>query len=212
MRINANPQQKGEKGGRYNVEGTFLWLATFFNKYYRPFLEKRCKVKVRTNWSTSSLSIYLKKGRMVIFYALRCDEKEICIYRNDRALPLYHYLDPPVIYSHDDALRAFFFLMGKVMREAVCISISSILNYYKIFATVIAPDEPVQVLADINEETTLTIAPLIKNDKIQFTFYRVEGKFADKTTPVGSIEVPVSKFRPQQIAGAVKQLMGLLML
>jgi hypothetical protein len=102
--------------------------------------------------------------------------------------------------------------MGKVMREAICISISSILNYHKIFATVIAPDEPVQVLTEINEETTLTIVPLIKNDKIQFTFYRVKGKFADKTIPVGSIEVPASKFRPQQIAEAAKRAMGLLML
>jgi hypothetical protein len=191
---------------------TFLWLSTFFSKYYQPFLEKRCRVKVRANWNKNSLSVYLKKGRMVIFYALRCDRKGICIYRNDRALPLYHYLDPPVIYSHDDALRAFFFLMGKVMREAICISISSILNYHKIFATVIAPDEPVQVLTEINEETTLTIVPLIKNDKIQFTFYRARGEFADKTIPVGSIEVPASKFRPQQIAEAAKRAMGLLML
>jgi hypothetical protein len=193
------------------MEGTFLWLATFFSKYYQPFLEKRCRVKVRANWSKNSLSVYLKKGRMAILYALRCDEKGIRIYRNDRALPLYHYLDPPVIYSHDDALRAFFFLMGKVMREAICISISSILNHHKIFATVIAPDEPVQVLTEINEETTLTIVPLIKND-IQFTFYRVRGKFADKTVPVGGIEVPISKFRPQQIAEAAKRAMGLLML
>jgi len=194
------------------MEGTFLWLATFFSKYYQPFLEKRCRVKVRANWSKNSLSIYLKKGRMVIFYALRGDDKGISICRNDRALPLYHYLDPPVIYSHDDALRAFFFLMGKVMREAICISISSILNYHKIFATVIAPDEPIQVLTEINEETTLTIIPLIKNDKIQFTFCRVKGEFANKIVPVGSIEVPLSKFRPQQIAGEAKRAMGLLML
>jgi hypothetical protein len=191
---------------------TFLWLATFFSKYYQPFVEKRCRIKVRANWSKNSLSIYLKKGRMVIFYALRGDDKGISICRNDRALPLYHYLDPPLIYSHDDALRAFFFLMGKVMREAICISISSILNYHKIFATVIAPDEPIQVLTEINEETTLTIVPLIKNDKIQFNFHWVRGKFADKTIPVGSIEVPVSKFRPQQIAEAAKRAMGLLML
>lgn len=149
---------------------------------------------------------------MTIFYALRCDEKGICICRNDRALPLYHHLDPPVIYSHDDALRAFFVLMGKVMREAICMSISSILNHHKIFATVIAPDEPVQVLTEINEETTLTIVPLIKNNKIQFTFYRVKGEFADRTVPVGSIEVPVSKFRPQQIAETAKRIMGLIML
>ncbi len=194
------------------MEGTFLWLATFFSKYYKPFLEKRCRLKARSNWSKNSLSIYLKKGRMVIFYALRSDDKGISIYRNDRALPLYHYLDPPVIYSHDDALRAFFFLMGKILREAICISISSILNYHKIFATVTAHDEPIQVSAEINEETTLTIVPLIKDDKIQFTFYRVKGKFADKTIPAGSIEVPVSKFRPQQIAGAAKRLMGLLVL
>ena len=194
------------------MEGTFLWLATFFSKYYQPFLERRCRVKVRANWSKNSLSIYLKKGRMVIFYALRGDDKGISICRNDRALPLYHYLDPPVIYSHDDALRAFFFLMGKVMREAICISISSILNYHKIFATVIAPDEPIQVLTEINEETTLVITPLIKNDKIQFTFCRVKGEFANKTVPIGSIEVPLSKFRPQQIAEEAKRAMGLLML
>jgi hypothetical protein len=194
------------------MEGTFLWLAAFFNKYYRNFFEKRCGVKAKAGIDKNRFFLSLKKGRMVIFYSLRSDKTGIAVYRNERPLPLYNTPDPPVLYSKDDALRAFFFLMGKVMREAVCISISSILNYHKIFATVIAPGEPVQVLTEINEETTLTIAPLIKNDKIQFTFYRVEGKFADKTTPVGSIEVPVSKFRPQQIAGAVKQLMGLLML
>jgi hypothetical protein len=194
------------------MENTFLWLATLFSKYYQPFLEKRCRVKVRASWSKNSLSIYLKKGKMVIFYALRGDDKGFSIHRNDRALPLYHYLDPPVIYSHDDALRAFFFLMGKVMREAICISISSILNYHKIFATVIAPDEPIQVLTEINEETTLTIVPLIKNNKIQFTFYRVKGEFADKAIPVGSAEVPVARFRPQEIAKTAERLMGLSLL
>jgi hypothetical protein len=102
--------------------------------------------------------------------------------------------------------------MGKVMREAICISISSALNCHKIFATVLAPDEPIQVLTEINEETTLTITPLIKNDKIQFTLFRVKGKFANKIVPVGSIEVSVSKFRPKQIAEAAKQIMGLLTL
>jgi hypothetical protein len=194
------------------MEKTFLWLATLFSKYYQPFLERRCGMKVRANWGKNSLSIYLKKGRMTILYSLRADKEGISVYRNDRALPLYHYLDPPIVYSHDDALRAFFFLMGKVVREAICMSISSILNHHKIFATVIAPDEPIQVLTEINEETTLTIVPLIKNDKIQFTFYRVKGEFANKTIPVVSIEVPTSKLRPQEIAKTAERLMGLSLL
>lgn len=194
------------------MEGTFLWLATLSSKYYQPFLEKRCRLKVRTNWSKNSLSIYLKKGRMTILYSMRADKEGISVYRNDRALPLYHYLDPPIVYSHDDALRAFFFLMGKALREAICMSISSILNHHKIFAKVIPSDEPIQVLTEINEETTLTIVPLIKNNKIQFTFYRVKDKFADKTIPIGSIEVPVSKFRPQEIAKMAERLMGLSLL
>jgi uncharacterized protein (DUF433 family) len=194
------------------MEGTFLWLATFFSKHYQPFLEKRCKVKVRINWDKNSLSVYLKKGRMAIFYALRCDKKGICIYRSDRALRLCRYLEPPVIYSHKDALRAFFFLMEKVMREAICISISSILNHHKIFATVIAPGEPIEVIAEADDKSTLAIVPLIKGNKIQFDFRRVSGEFADKVTPIGGIEVPLSKFRPQEIAKAAEQLIGLLTL
>lgn len=194
------------------MEGTFLWLATLFSKYYQPFLEKRCRLKVRANWSKDSLSIYLKKGRMTIFYSLRSGKEGISIYRNDRALPLYHYLDPPIVYSHDDALRAFFFLMGKVVREAICVSINSVLNYHKVFATVIAPDEPIQVLAEINEESTLTITPLLKGNKIRFNFCKVSGKFADKTIPIGNMEVTPSKFRPQEIAKIARQLLGLLTL
>ena len=146
---------------------------------------------------------------MVIFYALRGDEKGLSIYRNDRALPLYHYLDPPIVYSHDDALRAFFFLMGKVLREAICMSISSVLNYHKIFATAIAPDEPIQVLTEITEGNTLSITPLLKGDKIRFNFSRVKGEFANETVPIGSIEIPPSKFRPQEIAKVARQLLGL---
>jgi hypothetical protein len=191
------------------MEGTFIWLATFFNKYYQPFLEKRCRLKVRASWSKNGLSIYLKKGRVVVLYALRGDEKGISIHRNDRALPLYHYLDPPIVYSHDDALRAFFFLTGKVLREAICMSISSILNHHKIFATVIAPDEPIQVLTEINEGNTLSITPLLKGDKIRFNFSQVKGKFANEIIPIGSIEIPPSKFRPQEIAKMARQLLGL---
>jgi hypothetical protein len=194
------------------MEGTFLWLATLFSKYYQPFLEKRCRLKVRANWSKNSLSIYLKKGRMTILYSLRADKEGISVYRNDRALPLYHYLDPPVVYSHDDAVRAFFFLMGKVVREAICVSISSVLNHHKIFATVIAPDEPIQVLAEINEKSTLTITPLLKSNKIRFNFCMVSGEFADKTIPIGNIEVTPPKFRPQEIAKIARQLLGLLTL
>ena len=193
------------------MEGTFLWLATFFSKYYQPFLEKRCRLKVRASWSKNSLSIYLKKEKKVIFYALRGDDKGISIHRNDRALPLYHYLDPPIIYSHDDALRAFFFLTGKVMREAICISISSILNYHKIFATVIAPGEPIQVLTEITERNALSITPLLKGDTIRFNFSRVKGELANnEIIPIGSIETPPSKFRPQEIAKVARQLLGLL--
>jgi hypothetical protein len=194
------------------MEGTFLWLASLFSKYYQPFLEKRCRLKVRANWGKNSLSIYLKKGQMTILYSLRSNKEGISVYRNDHALPLYHYLDPPVVYSHDDALRAFFFLMGKVLREAICMPISFILNHHKIFAIVMTPDEPIQVLTEISEETTLTIVPLLKSDKIQFTFYWVKGISADKTIPVGSIEVPVSKFRPQEIAKMAERLMGLSLL
>lgn len=103
----------------------FEWLASFFNKYYRHFFERKCKMKVEVETSDVALTLRFKRKRFKerMEYALIAKDNTVTPLRNGNPFYFYFPQKTEFVFSGSEIMKAFYFVVGKALEEAICRSL-----------------------------------------------------------------------------------------
>jgi len=187
-----------------NMESTFLWLAAFFRRYYRPIFEKQCRVRVDTIPTEDSLILRLWDRQKSISYSLRKIDEDLFLFRNDRRLaPRGRDKDgKPFPYAEGEVVYAFRALTSVALDEAICVSIRRTFVRRKIPAAIHTLEiPPIVEVKPKGEEQRYLIAPRIVGDKLRCRISQRDPQRFIFSDPVvlARFEIPLKYFRPDKI-------------
>ena len=173
----------------------FEWLASFFNKHYRRFFEKKCKMKVEVETSDVALTLRFKgkglKERME--YALITKGNIITPLRNGNPFHFrFSQKEMEFAFSESEIMKAFHFIVGKALEEAICRSLCH--ESKGIFSHISVELDETKAFYGKEE---IEVAPRIRGNKILLITRQNSGR---KKKVVGMEEIPLKDFRPFDFA------------